>query len=1034
MQQESEGVGTIENRADSNPAAHVGGYYYYVMPSDWTAFPQNIPQAVACQTSSDHAQNHVEPEHLHSSVTNHPAQKGHIVVQSQQSPSESSNKPKLMWDEKIKKGLSLHEARLQKYLKAQCISAKNLQGLGTGLKHQEFPHLQARQQVSSLDAHSLADGDGPLIARPSLIHVLNIDPTKAVVPQEKQWQHAVNKQIEEIKPPVEHEVDHMSEASTFAEGVNVAGDDAECFSVLTEEFPPSALEDYLPSDFAEGASKVDPAELKKRLRNLEKKLRQIEALEQRQLSGTALDKDAMEKLSRKAEVLNEIKALCKETSTAVEILERRSASSADPVSPMERVPDGAKETHFHQENPKSPMVMQVETDPVSATDQVHAEPQSCISSTIHEAQESDAKKQLRSLEKKARQIETLEERQRQGIVLNNDATSKIARKAEIKMQIHKLREELGVSSEAEKPCSAPAQGDSSPAVVPFDVTHCRSFLLSFRCLVPEEEIGGLCTAAYPLDSSRVAHKGKLSKVASSHCIIDRSIFGTNAPAATEDNHAAFKPSASGYKIQKPVNHEAEVERMVRGLLNILCPENFDRLLARFQSIKVCDLSELRIVVSLTVEKALEELHYCETYVKLIYCLEDVYPEFSPLPGSRRPQTFITLLKDKIQEVFEFTLPVLQAATTVDEQTHLDFKAKALANMKLIGELFLWKLLPFRIVCEVGMELCHSETEVTEEMLECACMLLQATGHTVENDTSGGDQMINAMLRYLDKARSSCSKRLQIIINNIQDMRSCGWQRKLFREEAKTLDAVEHDAAQAKVVEDMFSTRVMGARPVDITDLNSKKFAFRMARDQSLGTEMREESAQVILSSESHQQVQTEEAKPTVETHEFDREFVKRTLSYFFEEQDAVQLACDWQQARKSAEVHGDSAAAWLLEIGSENRQWDLCAQAVVELTSQELLPLHSLQTALIQSLAGLHDLLTDCPRADRFFAALLAGLLLAVGENFFEQIMQTAMPGHMGEDEDGVREKLLKGILDKLRSLEAFEAVDYMLKNHVAPG
>jgi len=563
------------------------------------------------------------------------------------------------------------------------------------------------------------------------------------------------------------------------------------------------------------------------------------------------------------------------------------------------------------------------------------------------------------------------------------------------------------------------------------VTSCSASGFSLQ----RQKKGELCTAACPLDSRHVGNKGEHSAAANSQCAIDRSIFGTNAPAAKKVKNAPFKPSASGYKIQKAVSHEAKVERMVRNLLNILCPDNFDRLLARFQNIKVEDCNDLSIMVSLIVEKALEETHYCETYVKLIYCLEDAYPEFSPPSGSRRPQTFITLLKDKIQAVFELTLPVLQAAAAVDKQTQEDMKAKALANMRLIGELFLWKLLPFKIVKQVGMELCQAEIGVTEEMLECAYILLQATGHTMENDTSGGDKLVEFMLWRMDNEWPSCSKRLQTIISNIKDMRSCGWQRKLFREEAKTLDAVEHDAAQAKVTEEMFSMRVMGARPADVADLDAQKAAFRAARDQSLNAEMQAESAHVMVGSESlKQDKKEEEAKTAADAREIDREFVKRTLSYFFEEQNSDQLACDWQQAQTSAEGHGDHGAAWLLEIGSESRQWDLCARAIVELASKDLLPMHSLQTALIQSLGSLEDLLTDCPQAYRFFAALLAGLLLTKGETLFEQVFQTTMPGHTDADDDKTRKKLMQGILENLKGLEASEAVDYMLKNHIAPG
>merc|ERR1719478_2108852 len=118
-------------------------------------------------------------------------------------------------------------------------------------------------------------------------------------------------------------------------------------------------------------------------------------------------------------------------------------------------------------------------------------------------------------------------------------------------------------------------------------------------------------------------------------------------------------------------------------LNVICPENFDRILARFVEVQVTTLHELRSIVILILNKALSEPHYCGTYVKLIYYLRDAYPDFLPLPGrtSRRPQSFMTLLIDHIQDEFEKHLLMLQVPGDTDEQLQRKSRLRAMSNMK-----------------------------------------------------------------------------------------------------------------------------------------------------------------------------------------------------------------------------------------------------------------------------------------------------------------------------------------------------------------
>lgn len=65
-----------------------------------------------------------------------------------------------------------------------------------------------------------------------------------------------------------------------------------------------------PAPVAQSSAKTDAAsDPAKRLKNLRKKLREIETVEQKAASGVKLEKDQLDKIARKAEILQEIEDL-----------------------------------------------------------------------------------------------------------------------------------------------------------------------------------------------------------------------------------------------------------------------------------------------------------------------------------------------------------------------------------------------------------------------------------------------------------------------------------------------------------------------------------------------------------------------------------------------------------------------------------------------------------------------------------------------------------------------------------------------------
>merc|ERR1719382_1363194 len=114
----------------------------------------------------------------------------------------------------------------------------------------------------------------------------------------------------------------------------------------------------------------------------------------------------------------------------------------------------------------------------------------------------------------------------------------------------------------------------------------------------------------------------------------------------------------------------------------------------------------------------------------------------------------------------------------------------------------------------------------EHMIECACELLQAIGHTLDCTSHGQLLMNQFSARLLDLGRipdkdgkASYSKRIQFQIQDLLDLRSNGWAKKLFKEQAKTKDEVRKDAAaearkqgKGAGTDAMFTTQLAGVRP------------------------------------------------------------------------------------------------------------------------------------------------------------------------------------------------------------------------------
>jgi len=449
-----------------------------------------------------------------------------------------------------------------------------------------------------------------------------------------------------------------------------------------------------------------------------------------------------------------------------------------------------------------------------------------------------------------------------------------------------------------------------------------------------------------------------------------------------------------------------LERRIRSLLNKICPDNLQVITEQLAAIELKNVEQLETMIKMIFGIALTDPHYCETYADMVYDLRSRYPEFPAEREGEKAVTFARALLNTCQNEFE-SLPTTFEPTD-EERARMEpadlahemqvRKKKMLANMKFIGHLFLRQLLAVKVIGQVVHDLIGIKEGLPEEhMIECTCELLCTIGYTLDLTQNGKALMSQFFSRLVDLKRSKTadekafafSARVRFQIQNLIDLRGNGWQRKLFRETAKTKEDVKSDAikqAQATAkgagTDAMFATQVVGQRPAYIEN--------KPARPQP--------------------------ARPP-----FDQTYVRKILGYYSEERAGDGLEQDWRKASPSLD-EAKQGLNWLCEIGiNDPHKDDACAAAITELVARRCLRWDTLTDVLSGFLNHLEDLLVDVPTAGNFFEGLLARLL-GLGSKFDPSVISALPTPGSGGDERTWR--LLVGTLRRLKEKSGSEAVE----------
>lgn len=448
---------------------------------------------------------------------------------------------------------------------------------------------------------------------------------------------------------------------------------------------------------------------------------------------------------------------------------------------------------------------------------------------------------------------------------------------------------------------------------------------------------------------------------------------------------ALPRSGRGYRICIPHTRSEEIKRQVNSLLNKICPDNLQRIVEQLAEVQLSSVDELELVISLVFQAALTNSHYCETYADMIFAVKSKYKEFPPQRDGEKPVTFTRVLLNFCQNEFERLPETLEPAeedlrdgTVTREVLVKQMKDRMLAHMRFLGHLFLRNLLSARILETVVGDLLDDRPDgdlPEEHHLDCACELLTEIGFTLETKSQVGRQLMQTASVRLTELRNApwrpdgspaFSKRMQFRIDDLLELRSRSWSKKLYRETARTLGEIRRCDGSSGI----FSTTKAGVQP-----------AYMMTEPAP------EPAAAFSPSLRAADPCSEDILGPAPLGTRFDRAFVVELLSHFAgqpsDHRDVEHLCRRWRSvAPTSAEAA--QGILWILEFGSEvvdargtateTARAPLCVEALSGLMRRGFLSWQQLQAGLAKIVSPEHGS-APAPSARSIFSAVLAHCL-----------------------------------------------------------
>ncbi|VFQ66315.1 unnamed protein product [Cuscuta campestris] len=263
-----------------------------------------------------------------------------------------------------------------------------------------------------------------------------------------------------------------------------------------------------------------------------------------------------------------------------------------------------------------------------------------------------------------------------------------------------------------------------------------------------------------------------------------------------------------YEVGKVTDEEEAKQRQLKGILNKLTPQNFEKLFQQVKDVNIDNVTTLTGVISQIFDKALMEPTFCEMYANFCQHLASELPD---LIVDTEKVSFKRLLLNKCQEEFERGEREEQEANTTDgdgetklsdeerEDKRLKARRRMLGNIRLIGELYKKKMLTERIMHSCINKLLseYQNPEPDEENIEALCKLMSTIGEMIDHPKAKEyiDCYFDVMANMSNNMK--LSSRVRFMLKDAIDLRKNKWQQRRKVEGPKKIEEVHRDAAQER---------------------------------------------------------------------------------------------------------------------------------------------------------------------------------------------------------------------------------------------
>ncbi|KEH22484.1 eukaryotic translation initiation factor 4G-like protein [Medicago truncatula] len=323
------------------------------------------------------------------------------------------------------------------------------------------------------------------------------------------------------------------------------------------------------------------------------------------------------------------------------------------------------------------------------------------------------------------------------------------------------------------------------------------------------------------------------------------------PSPSQSPLVTMHKAEKKYEVGKVTDEEQAKQRQLKGILNKLTPQNFEKLFEQVKAVNIDNAVTLTGVISQIFEKALMEPTFCEMYANFCFHLAVALPDLSQ---DNEKITFKRLLLNKCQEEFERGEREQEEANKADEgevkqsdeereEKRTKARRRMLGNIRLIGELYKKKMLTERIMHECIKKLLGQCQNPDEEDIEALCKLMSTIGEMIDHPKAKEHMDVYFERIKLLSNNMNLSSRLRFMLKDTIDLRKNRWQQRRKVEGPKKIEEVHRDASQERQSQAGRTGRGMGINaarrvPMDFGSRGSSMLSSPNAQMGGLPTQVR----------------------------------------------------------------------------------------------------------------------------------------------------------------------------------------------------